>query len=239
MKEESSYLPDTVIPEKIEKKKIVKKVRFHDDNPVTIGQQEIIPKVGTKRLLRNDDSFDQHPEDIEEEEAALLEQECEKDFEKIEQKREAKRQRTEETLIKDIMNKQIQDAKEREAIYGGKNLRKKTFTEDTSKQPVYASSDDEDWDMKRINKKKAKKQQMNRSLTSPAPEHTHGSTSAQTQSLNVSPYSNHKSKKMVDPERGDLLKQKMNQFVKEIPADVKKNTKLMAMISKISGTVKK
>jgi len=41
MKEESSYLPDTVIPaEKIEKKKIVKKVRFHDDNPVVVGQQE-------------------------------------------------------------------------------------------------------------------------------------------------------------------------------------------------------
>ena len=103
MKEESSYLPDTVIPaEKIEKKKIVKKVRFHDDNPVVVGQQEQIPKVGTKRLLRNDDSFDQHIEDIEEEEAALLEQECEKDFEKIEQRREAKRQRTEEVLVKDI-----------------------------------------------------------------------------------------------------------------------------------------
>jgi len=52
--------------------------------------------------LRNDDSFDQHIEDIEEEEAALLEQECEKDFEKIEQRREAKRQRTEEVLVKDI-----------------------------------------------------------------------------------------------------------------------------------------
>jgi len=36
MKEESSYLPDAVIPDKIEKKKIVKKVRFHDDDPVVV-----------------------------------------------------------------------------------------------------------------------------------------------------------------------------------------------------------
>jgi len=90
MKEESSYLPDTVIPEKIEKKKIIKKVRFHDDNPVVVGQ-ESIPRVGTKRLYKNDDiSFD-HQEDEDQNEEALLEQECEQDFEKIEQKREAKR----------------------------------------------------------------------------------------------------------------------------------------------------
>ena len=31
IKEESSYLPDSVVAEKNEKKKIVKKVRFHDD----------------------------------------------------------------------------------------------------------------------------------------------------------------------------------------------------------------
>ena len=31
VKEESSYLPDCVPPEKNEKKKVVKKVRFHDD----------------------------------------------------------------------------------------------------------------------------------------------------------------------------------------------------------------
>lgn len=31
IKEESSYLPDCVVPEKHEPKKIVKKVRFHDD----------------------------------------------------------------------------------------------------------------------------------------------------------------------------------------------------------------
>ena len=32
--EESSFLPDTVIPPKIEKKKsVIKKVRFHDDEP--------------------------------------------------------------------------------------------------------------------------------------------------------------------------------------------------------------
>ena len=31
IKEESSYLPDCVVAEKNEKKKIVKKVRFHDD----------------------------------------------------------------------------------------------------------------------------------------------------------------------------------------------------------------
>lgn len=85
MKEESSYLPDLVIPEKIEKKKIVKKVRFHDDNPVVGQQSESIPRVGTKRLARQEDhSFEQHIEDEEQNEEALLEQECEKDFEKIE-----------------------------------------------------------------------------------------------------------------------------------------------------------
>lgn len=31
VKEESSYLPDYIPPEKVEKKKVVKKVRFHDD----------------------------------------------------------------------------------------------------------------------------------------------------------------------------------------------------------------
>ena len=108
MKEESSYLPDTVIPEKIEKKKIVKKVRFHDDNPVVVGQNEYIPRVGTKRLQKmEDNSFEQQPEDQEQDEAAMLEQECDKDFEKLEQKREAKRQRTEDDLVSDIRYKQI------------------------------------------------------------------------------------------------------------------------------------
>jgi hypothetical protein len=37
MKEESSFLPDIVIPDKKEMRKIVKKVRFHDDNPVVVG----------------------------------------------------------------------------------------------------------------------------------------------------------------------------------------------------------
>lgn len=52
------------------------------------------------------------------------------DFEKIEQTRQAKRQRTEEVIVKDIINKQNSDAREREALHGGKNLRKKTFIED-------------------------------------------------------------------------------------------------------------
>ena len=38
-----------------------------------------------------DNSFEQQPEDQEQDEAAMLEQECDKDFEKLEQKREAKR----------------------------------------------------------------------------------------------------------------------------------------------------
>lgn len=46
-KEESSFLPDCVVVEKEKKKKIIKKVRFHDDetlidsNPKT-GQDQVI-----------------------------------------------------------------------------------------------------------------------------------------------------------------------------------------------------
>lgn len=39
--EESSFLPDQVIPAKIEKKKnIIKKVRFHDDEPEESNEED-------------------------------------------------------------------------------------------------------------------------------------------------------------------------------------------------------
>lgn len=86
MKEESSYLPDSVIPEKVEKKKIVKKVRFHDDDPVVVTAQDKpqylqAAKVGTKRLLSKQTELEQE-EEVDEDQ--LLEEQCEKDFEALE-----------------------------------------------------------------------------------------------------------------------------------------------------------
>ena len=51
--EESSYLPMKINPEVVEKKKIIKKVRFHDDNATKPVTDELAnqPKVGTKRTL--------------------------------------------------------------------------------------------------------------------------------------------------------------------------------------------
>lgn len=50
--EESSFLPMNVNPVQL-KKKIVKKVRFHDDEPIVVppSQEVAAPKVGTKRVL--------------------------------------------------------------------------------------------------------------------------------------------------------------------------------------------
>lgn len=61
--EESSYLPMNVKPEIKEKKKIVKKVRFYDDDAIESGSaedqndrsHEPLPKVGTKRTLTRTD----------------------------------------------------------------------------------------------------------------------------------------------------------------------------------------
>lgn len=48
-REESSYLPDYVAPTQNQNRKIIKKVRFHDDDPVEVQAGPVQPKVGTKR----------------------------------------------------------------------------------------------------------------------------------------------------------------------------------------------
>lgn len=59
--EESSYLPMNVKPEVKEKKKIVKKVRFYDDDAIESNEdhndlsQEPLPRVGSKRTLTRTD----------------------------------------------------------------------------------------------------------------------------------------------------------------------------------------
>lgn len=51
--EESSYLPMNIDPVQMEKKKVIKKVRFHDDEPIVVPPSQEMPevKVGTKRVL--------------------------------------------------------------------------------------------------------------------------------------------------------------------------------------------
>jgi len=54
-REESSYLPMNINPEALlDKKKIIKKVRFHDDEPIVVEAAPVAdqPKVGSKRLTR-------------------------------------------------------------------------------------------------------------------------------------------------------------------------------------------
>ena len=63
--EESSYLPMNVKPDVMEKKKVVKKVRFYDDDAIDNSDenfaqvQEPLPKVGTKRQLTKNDKFEE------------------------------------------------------------------------------------------------------------------------------------------------------------------------------------
>ena len=72
LKEESSYLPDHVTPEKIEKRKIIKKVRFFDaEEPSAEATDNIQPKVGTKRKLQSNDGFVVDDMEIDEEQEQL------------------------------------------------------------------------------------------------------------------------------------------------------------------------
>jgi len=90
-KEESSYLPMNVNPEKLaEKKKIIKKVRFHDDDPIVVTSQPLDqPKVGTKRtLMRAEEHSDDHEEEF------PFAEECDREFHALEWKN-LKRQKKE------------------------------------------------------------------------------------------------------------------------------------------------
>jgi hypothetical protein len=104
MKEESSYLPMAVLPENVEKKRIIKKVRFHDDEPVVVQDAAPQLKVGAKRAMtRNTDG---PIEEQEEDEASInvheMEAECEKDFQAIQEKQN-KRQKVEEAEEKPVV----------------------------------------------------------------------------------------------------------------------------------------
>lgn len=75
MREESSFLP--VAAPQVEKKKIIKKVRFHDDEDIVVPNSP--QKVGVKRTLNRNVDIPEEDLDsgnIEKE----LEAECEKDF---------------------------------------------------------------------------------------------------------------------------------------------------------------
>jgi hypothetical protein len=83
-REESSYLPMNANPEITEKKKIIKKVRFHDDEPVVV-EATPQPKVGTKRTLQRNDVLDtpDQSDNIQLEEMA---EDLNKEFEAIQKK---------------------------------------------------------------------------------------------------------------------------------------------------------
>lgn len=91
-----------VKPEIKEKKKIVKKVRFYDDDPIENNDDEDdepLPRVGTKRCLtRNDKAFE---DDINQENSQAFNEEAaaqavEKDIIELE-KKDMKRQKISET----------------------------------------------------------------------------------------------------------------------------------------------
>ena len=84
-KEESSYLPDIVPQEQLVKKKekIIKKVRFHDDDPVTVLPADY-QRVGTKRNLYKNSAYNTiEDEDDVDEQAIMDEEECDEQFRKI------------------------------------------------------------------------------------------------------------------------------------------------------------
>jgi len=84
-KEESSYLPDIVPQEQLVKKKekIIKKVRFHDDDPVTVLPADY-QRVGTKRNLYKNAAYNTiEDEDDVDEQAIMDEEECDEQFRKI------------------------------------------------------------------------------------------------------------------------------------------------------------
>jgi hypothetical protein len=85
-----------IVPENIEKKKIFKKVRFHDDDPVVVPDAILInqPRVGTKRLSRNVDEIEEEENEGNVHIDEALEDECEKDFIAMEELN--KRQKIEE-----------------------------------------------------------------------------------------------------------------------------------------------
>ena len=82
--EESSYLPMKVNPEVIEKKKIFKKVRFHDDDADKPVTDELLnqPKVGTKRTLTRSTDIDHIEEEQSQETSQLNENKIAEHFEK-------------------------------------------------------------------------------------------------------------------------------------------------------------
>ena len=84
-KEESSYLPDIVPQEqKVNKKeKIIKKVRFHDDDPVTVLPADY-QRVGTKRNLTKNSAYNTiEDEESLDDQAIMDEEECDEQFAKI------------------------------------------------------------------------------------------------------------------------------------------------------------
>lgn len=77
----------------LDKKKIIKKVRFHDDEPIVVQATPDQPKVGTKRLLKNDELEEEEDHcSSQVDETAILEQE-EKEILKQEELKSLKRQK--------------------------------------------------------------------------------------------------------------------------------------------------
>jgi|APSaa5957512535_1039671.scaffolds.fasta_scaffold210182_1 hypothetical protein len=87
-KEESSYLPDNVPHEQLVRKneKIIKKVRFHDDDPVTVLPADY-PRVGSKRNPYRKASHSyttfEDDEELPEESAIIDAEECDEQFAKL------------------------------------------------------------------------------------------------------------------------------------------------------------
>lgn len=102
-REESSYLPEYIAPAQNQTKKIIKKVRFHDDDPVEVQPGPVQPvKVGTKRKFTRRSEVEVSDESSDEE---MEDESFEKSEEKVPVRPEPKRQKVDEKPITEATKK--------------------------------------------------------------------------------------------------------------------------------------
>lgn len=183
--EESSFLPDQVIPAKIEKKKsIIKRVRFHDDEPEQQSFDDEDEEIETSSYEVRVAKKRQVTRSTAEIEELEINQDTEQDY-----KLRSKKLRTNSQDIS--IEEHVELPK--------KNIRPKLFTEECSSQETIKKRS-----LKQIKKKKA--------ITSPAIEviGTGNSTSAQT-----TPAAKKKDKMVLDKKMQDHFEKVVAPDVKQ------------------------